>query len=87
MATRYEDVLRIAQDWQTFSSELGITVPAPERRTKILPVTIDPPLHRVFKRLINSHFTPAKVAPWEEPTRTLVNHMIDGFIERGEWTS
>jgi len=29
VVTRYEDVLRIAQDWQTFSSELGITVPTP----------------------------------------------------------
>ncbi len=24
--TRYEDILRVAQDWHTFSSELGITV-------------------------------------------------------------
>jgi cytochrome P450 len=27
VATRYEDVLRVAQDWETFSSELGIGVP------------------------------------------------------------
>lgn len=82
--TRYEDVLRVAQDWRTFSSELGITVPAPATATKILPVTVDPPLQREFKRLVNAHFTPAKVGPWEEPTRALVNELIDGFIERGE---
>jgi len=82
--SRYEDVLRVAQDWQTFSSELGITVPAPAVATKILPVTVDPPLQREFKRLVNVHFTPAKVGPWEEPTRALVNELIDGFIERGE---
>jgi cytochrome P450 len=82
--TRYEDVLRVAQDWRTFSSELGITVPAPPTTTKILPVTVDPPLQREFKRLVNAHFTPAKVAPWEEPTRRLVNQLIDGFVERGE---
>jgi cytochrome P450 len=51
---------------------------------KILPVTIDPPLQRAFKQLLNAHFTPARVAPWTEPTRQLVNHLIDGFIERGE---
>ena len=83
-ATRYEDVLRIAQDWQTFSSELGITVPNLGTPMKILPVTIDPPLQRTFKRLINAHFTPAKIAPWVEPTRALVTRLIDGFIERGE---
>jgi cytochrome P450 len=88
VSTRYEDVLRIAQDWESFSSELGITVPhipsSGGKSMKILPVGIDPPLHRTFKRLINAYFTPAAVAPWEEPTRALVNRLIDGFIERGE---
>jgi cytochrome P450 len=84
--TRYEDILRVAQDWQTFSSELGITVPyqPPSTSMKILPVAVDPPLQRAFKRLVNAHFTPAKIGPWEEPTRALVNRLIDGFIERGE---
>src|SRR5271165_2567842 len=84
--TRYEDVLRVAQDWETFSSELGITVPyqPPSTPMKILPVAVDPPLQRTFKRLVNAHFTPAKVGPWEEPTRALVSQLIDGFIERGE---
>jgi cytochrome P450 len=84
--TRYEDVLKVAQDWQTFSSELGITVPhkPPSTPMKILPVAVDPPLQRTFKRLVNAHFTPAKVAPWEAPTRALVNELIDRFIERGE---
>ena len=91
IATRYEDVLRIAQDWETFSNELGITVPHVERPAsasgeamKILPVGIDPPLHREFKRLINRHFTPAAVAPWEDGTRALVTRLIDGFVEQGE---
>jgi cytochrome P450 len=88
IATRYDDVLRIGQDWQNFSSELGITVPhvpsSGSGSMKIIPVGIDPPLHRTFKRLINRYFTPAAVAPWEEPTRRLVNRLIDGFVERGE---
>jgi len=84
--TKYEDVLRVAQDWETFSSELGITVPYPPPASsmKSLPVAVDPPLQRTFKRLVNAHFTPAKVGPWEEPTRVLVNQLIDAFIERGE---
>jgi cytochrome P450 len=84
--TKYEDVLRVAQDWQTFSSELGITVPyrPPSTPMKILPVAVDPPLQRTFKRLVNAHFTPVKVTPWEAPTRALVNRLIDNFIERGE---
>ena len=91
IATGYEDVLAIAQNWATFSNELGVTVPHVSRPSsgsgpamKILPVGIDPPLHKTFKRLINQYFTPAAVEPWVEPTRDLVTRLIDGFIESGE---
>jgi cytochrome P450 len=86
VVTRYEDVLRVAQDWQTFSSELGIGVPRQPGGSpfKILPVTVDPPLQRAFKRLINTHFTAPAIAPWEEPTRQLVTRLIDEFAGRGE---
>jgi cytochrome P450 len=85
VATRYADVLQVAQDWEAFSSELGITVPQMPHQSsfKILPVGIDPPLHREFKRLINAYFTPSAVLPWERATRQLVNRLIDAFIERG----
>ncbi len=88
VATAYEDVLRIAQDWETWSNQLGITV-GPDsggglESMVIPPVTIDPPLQREFKRLINRYFTPAAVAPWEDATRALVTGLIDGFIEAGE---
>jgi cytochrome P450 len=83
--SRYEDVLRVAQDWQTFSSELGIGVPRqPEGSAfKILPVTVDPPVQRTFKRLINAYFTPAAIAGWEVPTRDLASRLIDGFAGKG----
>jgi cytochrome P450 len=86
VATTYGDVLNVAQEWETFSSELGITVPQiPQRSTfKVLPVGIDPPLHREFKRLINAYFTPSAVLPWERATRQLVNRLIDTFIEKGQ---
>jgi cytochrome P450 len=88
VATTYEDVLRIAQDWETWSNQLGITVGADTGKGLegmiIPPVTVDPPLQRTFKRLINRYFTPGAVAPWEPATRALVTRLIDGFIERGE---
>jgi cytochrome P450 len=85
VASRYEDVLAVAQDWETWSSELGITVPHREMPEgfKSLPVGVDPPLQREFKRLINAYFTPKAVAPWEQPTRALVNRLIDGFADTG----
>jgi cytochrome P450 len=83
VATRYEDVLRIAQDWETFSSEHGITVPARETPLPAIPEQVDPPLHREFKRLINRYFTPAAVLEQEDATRAIVTRLIDGFVEDG----
>jgi cytochrome P450 len=83
IATKYEDVLQVAQDWETFSSELGISVPETQMTVQAIPEHIDPPLHRVYKRLINAYFTPAAVAPYEQPTRALVTRLIDTFIEAG----
>ncbi len=81
--TRYEDVLRIAQDWETFSSELGVAIPDTQMVSKAIPEHIDPPLHREYKRLINAWFTPAVVAGYVEPTRALVTRLIDDVIEAG----
>jgi cytochrome P450 len=83
VVTRYEDVLKVAQDWQTFSSALGISIPATEMVLPAIPEHLDPPEHRIYKRLINPYFTPAAVAPYEEPTRAIVTRLIDGFIESG----
>jgi cytochrome P450 len=83
IVTRYDDVLRVAQDWETFSSALGVSVPETQMTVQAIPEHIDPPLHRVYKRLINAYFTPAAVAPYEEPTRALVTRLIDEFIEAG----
>jgi cytochrome P450 len=83
VVTRYADVLRVAQDWETFSSADGLTVPKAPIAVRNIPVEVDPPLHRAYKRLINAYFTPAAVLPWEERTRELVTRLIDAFIEQG----
>jgi cytochrome P450 len=83
VVTDYDDVLRVAQDWRTFSSESGLTVPVAPITVRSIPVEIDPPLHRVYKRLINPYFTPAAVAEWEAHTRQLVTKLIDVFIASG----
>ena len=83
VVTRYEDVLRVAQDWRTFSSALGVSVPETKMVVKAIPEHLDPPLHREYKRLINAWFTPAVVAEYEVPTRALVTRLVDGFVESG----
>jgi cytochrome P450 len=84
VVTKYEDVLRIAQDWETFSSQLGVTIPHNDSTALAIPEHIDPPLHREYKRLINAYLTPTVVTQYEERTHALVHGLIDGFIEKGE---
>lgn len=83
VATGYEEVLAVAQDWATFSSAHGITVPTHPIALPAIPEMVDPPVHREFKRLINAWFTPAAVAPYEQATRDLVTGLIDEVIEAG----
>src|SRR6476469_2839206 len=59
VVTSYDDVLRVAQDWETFSSAQGLTVPVAPIAVRNIPVELDPPLHREYKRLINAYFTAA----------------------------
>lgn len=85
IVSRYQDVLHVAQDWQTFSSAHGVSVPGTSKMVvPAIPEHVDPPLHREYKRLTSAYFTPLAVARYEQPTRELVTRLIDGFIERGE---
>src|SRR5215469_16728036 len=84
VATRYEDVLGVAQDWRTWTSTQGVSVPGTKMVVPAIPEHLDPPLHREFKRLINAYLTPAAVAPLEARTRLLVTRLLDEFIEQGE---
>ena len=79
---RYADVLQATQDWETFSAEHSLTVPAttpfrsfPRR---------DEHLHRQYRKLINPYFTPAAVSQWDKATRQIANQLIDNFIGSGQ---
>ena len=84
VVTGYEHVMRIAQDWRTFSSAKGVGVPPVEFVVTPLPEVSDPPLQQIYKRLINPYFTPAAVREHEAETRARVTRMIDEFIADGE---
>jgi cytochrome P450 len=83
--TRYEDVLRIAQDWRSFSNAEGLSIPPTSHKPVVptIPESSDPPLHTEYKRLINAYFTPRVVVEYEQAARDLVTRLIDDFIELG----
>jgi cytochrome P450 len=53
-------------------------------RRPLIPLQIDPPDHRKFRRLLDPLFGPQRTAPLEEPIARLVNELIDGFVAEDE---
>lgn len=90
MPTRYEDVVAIAQEHETFTSRGIIVVPPPPGTTEgpyggitAPPITSDPPDHHWHRRLILPTFSPQSVAKYEQSTRDFCNSLIDKFIDKG----
>jgi cytochrome P450 len=50
-----------------------------QTRRPLIPLQIDPPRQRTFRKLLDPLFAPKRMYPLEEPITTLVNELIDGF--------
>jgi cytochrome P450 len=50
----------------------------------LIPLQIDPPAHRTYRKLLDPLFAPQRMRLLEESTRQLVNDLIDGFIDDDE---
>jgi cytochrome P450 len=63
-----------------FSSNMS----AHDLKTKrpLIPLQIDPPDHRKYRKILDPLFAPQRMKLLEEPTSRLVNDLIDGFIDR-----
>lgn len=83
VASGYEEVFSVAQNWKAFSSAHGLSVTGTKGIVRNLPVEVDPPEQRAYKSLITPYFTPAAVVDWEQPTRDLVTRLLDEFIDDG----
>lgn len=91
MPTRYADIVAVAQEHETFTSQqILVTAPpaaqaeGPYAGVAAPPISSDPPEHHWHRRLILPFFSPQAVAKFEHGTRDLCNRLIDGFIDRGE---
>ena len=90
LPTRYDDVVAIAQEYETFTSRQILVMPPAAGRSEgpyaavgAPPITSDPPDHHWHRRLILPVFSPQSVAQYEPGTRDLCNALIDEFIDKG----
>src|SRR5262245_19247635 len=84
-ATGHEVVLRMAQDWETFSSAEGVVSPGrvtPDLMPYVMPLEIDPPRQTTYRRQVNPCLTPRVMAVHEEQIRAIADELIDAFVAR-----
>jgi cytochrome P450 len=80
--TRKEDIMSALRQPDVFSSNMD-AVDLKNKRPMI-PLQIDPPEHKKFRKLLDPIFAPRKMSAMDEEVSALVNHLIDQFIDRGE---
>ena len=82
LLSRKEEIDFALRHTEIFSSNMD-AVDLKNKRPMI-PLQIDPPDHKKFRKLLDPIFAPRKMAAMDQEVSDLVNHLIDGFIERGE---
>jgi cytochrome P450 len=77
----YADVAWALKHPEVFSSkdvvDVGNDVP-------LIPLSVDPPDHRKYRRMLDPEFSPTKMAALEPEARALVNEIIDRFVDSGK---
>ena len=95
VVTRYEDVLQVLRDHDSFSSTGALKSspePFPPEVREVLAegwpdmpfiIEIDPPLHDRIRGLVTKAFTPRRVAELEPRVFEIASDLIDGFAAEG----
>ena len=95
--SRFADIKAALADYQLYSSDIarggiGITpeeagAPSLHRDAHELPagnlIVMDPPQHTAYRKVIAKRFLQKNMAPFESTIRSVVDRLIDDFIERG----
>jgi hypothetical protein len=85
MVTRYDDVRAANLDTDTFSSRYCL-IPREQfgpEFTERPPLTLDPPAHTAFRRLLLPGFTAQQVARWEPAVRQVCRAALAEIVHRG----
>ena len=84
VVTRYEDVLRVAQDWQTFTSTRGIMVPRADDAVALIPGDFDPPQQRHYRRALNPLLTRQVIEQYVPGMRSVARQLLSNLSELEE---
>ncbi|GAA5125558.1 cytochrome P450 [Haloechinothrix salitolerans] len=85
--TRYDDVVAVSRDAQTFSSYAGTAMLSDfdddvVELQRAMMVNMDPPDHTRLRNLVNRGFTPRMVGKLEQGIRDICHGLVDEIAER-----
>ena len=93
VVTRYDDVVAINRDGQTFSSEQSrggvVALDDIEARQELsnegrMMLTMDAPDHTRYRALVNKGFTPRMITMLDAPIRSMVTQILDRALDQRE---
>jgi cytochrome P450/nitrite reductase/ring-hydroxylating ferredoxin subunit len=83
--TRYDDIVEMSKDWETYSSELGGTslqdLTPEEIEVRKSMIDTDPPAHTRLRGIVNKGFTPRVINAYEERIRGLSRGILAQAFE------
>lgn len=96
--SRYEDVIKLSMDHETFSSKMlasnrALAASDDDEVTKIVAsgypnvdtmLTQDPPLQRRYRKFVDGAFSPSSLKALEPYIEQLSNELIDTFVDEGK---
>ena len=81
MVTRYQDVRRVLEDPETFSSTGVAPRPSP---VTLNPLDADPPFQPDLRKILNPLFSRSFLLKFEPQMRKSAADLVDGWIDRGQ---
>jgi cytochrome P450 len=79
----YADVRAAAADNQRYSSALGVFNPAIPGAPQTIPLEMDPPEHRPYRRLFNDWLSPGHLQDYKPAIHELTDHYVTQFVVAG----
>ncbi|BBZ31242.1 cytochrome P450 (plasmid) [Mycolicibacterium madagascariense] len=85
VVNRFDDVTSAFRDYRTFSSQRGAAIPVLNLGGDHIPVSMDPPQHAQYRKVLNPWFTAEAIAAREDGIRAFVREVIEPLAKVGEW--
>lgn len=83
IATRYQDIVNILRDTQTFICSERITLPPQASPVPVIPLESDEPDHSWYRSVLAPFLTPKAVRQFEDRIRAIVVEALTAIMERG----